>query len=289
MAMTGEIDSAIALWLNSFVGRSLQFDSLVHHASVNHFVKSLPPAAAIWFLWWSPHPDQPRRRAALLAVITACFVAMAIVRLLARMLPYRARPIQEPGLTLRPVADMPLGFLGDLSSMPSDHAGMFLALAVGLFAVSRAAGGVAMLHAMVIAVLPRLYLGLHYASDIAVGGLVGAFTGWLLTRGPVVGRTAALLGGFRTRPALAYTALFVITTQMAVMFDPLRALLGWARGSLPVAGLRSPAPALREKVEAAHERVPGRIVDVLEGEADLQPRQPQQGDDARWQRLPAQP
>jgi undecaprenyl-diphosphatase len=235
--MMADLDIAITRALNAFVGSSPLFDSLVLQLSSNHLIKTVPLVAAIWFLWWREHPQQPRRRATLLAVIAGCFATMALVRLLGNLLPYRARPIQEPSLGVRVIADMPLGFLKDLSSMPSDHAGLFVALAVGLFAVSRPAGAAALLHVALVALVPRVYLGLHYPSDILVGGLLGGTVAWMVTREPVIERIARpALDGFRRRPALAYTALFVVTSQMASMFDSLRGLIGWLRGALEVAG-----------------------------------------------------
>ena len=61
--------------------------------------------------------------------------------------------------------------LAHWSSFPSDHAVLFGALATGLFWISKPAGLLAWFWTFVVVLLPRLFLGLHFLSDI-YGGLV---------------------------------------------------------------------------------------------------------------------
>ena len=125
------IDAAISVALNAGVGSSPGFDSLVFQVSQNHLLKCAPPVTAVWFLWWTRQQaaDRDRRQAALLMVLAACFLTMGIVRALTRLLPFRLRPIFETELHLVKAAGMWLGNFDRASSMPSDHAGLFFALA----------------------------------------------------------------------------------------------------------------------------------------------------------------
>jgi hypothetical protein len=59
--------------------------------------------------------------------------------------------------------------LSGWSSFPSDHACLFFALATGLCLISPVIGGLALLHASLIVSLPRIYLGLHYPTDVLAG------------------------------------------------------------------------------------------------------------------------
>ena len=58
-------------------------------------------------------------------------------------------------------------------SMPSDHAVIAGALVVGLWILQRRLGAVAAVSALVLA-FARIYVGVHYPSDVAVGLLFGA-------------------------------------------------------------------------------------------------------------------
>jgi len=77
----------------------------------------------------------------------------------------------------RPVLAVPGAFIlvpgaGD-PGMPSDHAMMAGAVAMGLFMVSRRLGVVAAIAALVLA-FSRVYVGAHFPLDVIVGLVVGA-------------------------------------------------------------------------------------------------------------------
>jgi undecaprenyl-diphosphatase len=117
----------------------------------------------------------------------------------------------------------PIGFdshyLLPWSSFPSDNAVLFFALATGVFLVGRKAGILLYLHAVVVVALPRLYLGIHYSSDL----LAGALLGWALAY-------TAKWDGLRlavTRPAfqleevspgLFYGGLFLLSFETALLY-----------------------------------------------------------------------
>jgi undecaprenyl-diphosphatase len=70
---------------------------------------------------------------------------------------------------------------------------------------------------------PRLYMGLHYPSDLLVGGLLGAGIALLANVDRVRTRTSApLLNWLKTSPGVFYAAAFLITSQIAALFEPLR-------------------------------------------------------------------
>lgn len=100
---------------------------------------------------------------------------MLIARVMALTLPMRLRPIHEETLAFLPPHGMEkatLEFEG-WSSFPSDHAFLFFALGTGFLFVSRKAGILALAYTTLFIAFPRMYLGLHYPTDILVGGLIG--------------------------------------------------------------------------------------------------------------------
>jgi undecaprenyl-diphosphatase len=62
----------------------------------------------------------------------------------------------------------------DLGSFPSDHAGFFVALALGIFLACRRAGSVALVWTLFAILLSRIVTGMHSPLDIVAGGAIGA-------------------------------------------------------------------------------------------------------------------
>jgi undecaprenyl-diphosphatase len=66
-----------------------------------------------------------------------------------------------------------LGSLYSWSSFPSDHATLFIALAVGVFFASRRLGTMAIAYAVLFIMFPRVYLGIHWPTDVLAGAALG--------------------------------------------------------------------------------------------------------------------
>ena len=60
------------------------------------------------------------------------------------------------------------------SSFPSDHAILFMALAVAIFLASRRFGWLALTYTTLCIIGPRVYLGWHWPTDVLAGALLGA-------------------------------------------------------------------------------------------------------------------
>ncbi len=97
------------------------------------------------------------------------------------------RPCAEAHLELRGPTGRPPRCPGDTSGMPSNHAMNFFAATAFLIAVgaSRGLGAALALIALLVA-LSRVYLGVHYPSQVLAGALlglaIGAALGWLTRR-----------------------------------------------------------------------------------------------------------
>jgi membrane-associated phospholipid phosphatase len=81
--------------------------------------------------------------------------------------------------------------------MPSGHAVVFFAFGLGLFSISRTLGILGVAHAVLVDALPRMYLGLHYPTDVLAGALVPVAVVAVLR--------LALEGGALTRALLAWS------------------------------------------------------------------------------------
>lgn len=229
MGLTTSLDFWLTTLLNQFARRSWAFDQAVAFLSVNHLLKGGVLMAVLWWAWFvrpdARGGDSPRVR--VLVTLASCMVAMAIVRLLLKVLPFRDRPLHEESLSFVLPHGVATGALDGLSSFPSDHATLFFALATGLFFVSVRLGAAALAYVSLAIALPRIYLGLHYLSDIAVGALIGVVVTLaghrLLAQRPWMQRVA---GTADTHPQYFYPLMFLLTYQIADLFEPVRDLLG---------------------------------------------------------------
>jgi undecaprenyl-diphosphatase len=219
------IDDIIVRWLTSLVGRSATFDHAVEILSHGEQTKGAFVMAIFWWYWFrqTDRSTTQRTREHLLCTMFAAVVGLFAARILAVTLPFRLRPRFEPALHLVwPLAPASSSFV-DWSAFPSDHAVMFSALGSGLCFVSRRVGLGVLCFAIFIVSFPRLYLGLHYPSDILAGVAIGALAGYCMNRFAVRRHLISrVLLWERESPQGFYVALFIITVQFATMFNTLR-------------------------------------------------------------------
>jgi undecaprenyl-diphosphatase len=229
-------DLAILGAVNGHAGASVVLDKIVAILADSYLLKSLPPLLVWWGLWFA-HPGERNRpvREKLLASLGVTVLAIVVGRLLATVLPFRARPLSDPTSGAVPA----LGFetLGwdEWSSLPSDHAVLFFALGTSIYLIRRGPGLALLAQAALVISLPRIYLGLHYPGDILAGAVVGVAIGRLALAptARVVAWTRVLEVELR-HAWLFYPMVFFVTFQAASMFDSLRVFL---RGTYAVASI----------------------------------------------------
>lgn len=182
--------------------------------------------AAFWWFWFARPQRQQDDRQIIIATIIAVCLAILFSRVLASALPFRVRPLYAPGIDYHPPSISMRMNQENWSSFPSDHAAMWFALASGLWRLSRPAGIVAMVYATVWICLVRLYLGIHYPSDLVAGAIIGVSSTWLTIRSPFAMRLAGFALQFERRASpWFYAAAFLACFEMAVMFDNVRRAL----------------------------------------------------------------
>ena len=158
-------DEAVFLWINSWVGTLPAFDGLVEWLVSDYLVTSVLGLVllALWFVG----RDSMTRLRYQVGVLTA-LSAMALASwavFISNGVYFRDRPFVDLEVSLlfyRPVD----------STMPSNSAAAFIGLAAAVWGLNRRAGtvllGLAGAHAFL-----RVYAGVHYPSDVIVGGLIG--------------------------------------------------------------------------------------------------------------------
>ncbi|TDQ97473.1 phosphatase PAP2 family protein [Paraburkholderia silvatlantica] len=177
----------------------------------------------IWWIWFQPNARREWRREMMIATVASGLVALAVGRLLARCLPFRQRPIFNPDLHLHfASSSLRAAGLTDFSSFPSDHAMLWVAIAMGILLVWRVVGTLVMLYVVLVICLPRAYLGYHYPTDLIAGGAIGVVITWLMTRDTVRKRTAEPALRLMVRfPGAAAALTFLVCFELVTQFDDL--------------------------------------------------------------------
>jgi len=214
-------DQAIMEFLNKFSHRSWTFDATVAFLTQTNLMKAAPLVAVLWGMWFLRDREGrgAEARKTILATFAGMFVALVILKVLLTVLPFRLRPFEEPSLHfIRPYGLATAG-LESHTSFPSGHAVMAGVLVTGIFLVCRNLGIMAAAFALLGNLLARVYLGLHYPTDIIGGALIGAGC-VLAANAPRCKRAIAdpLLALERAHPGLFHFLFFLVAFQAAVLF-----------------------------------------------------------------------
>jgi undecaprenyl-diphosphatase len=221
-----DLDRDIVLWLNQFARTNELLDGFLVLVTQNQLLRGGVVVALLWWAWAS---SQNRLISGSLfwpRVVIGTLVTLAVVRGSQNFLPNRPRPVHQPGLDFHTPFFYREEAMQEWSSFPSDHAGLFIALAVATLLINRRIGLLSLLWVIVVILIPRVYLGFHYPSDILAGALAGVVFMLLaqylrVPRGVVVA-LQHLEDNYR---GPSYAFMFVFSFQCATLFDGLREIV----------------------------------------------------------------
>jgi len=99
-------------------------------------------------------------------------------------------------------------------------------LVTGIWLISRKIGFATFFYVTMIVLLPRIYLGLHYPTDILAGALIGFLISLILHKNKKFKNLVVkpIITFSEKSPALFYTLFFLSTYEIASMFDEIRSL-----------------------------------------------------------------
>jgi undecaprenyl-diphosphatase len=212
-------DRLLTLWLNQPAGSSLLLDKIVSDIADSDLLKGALFMALYWWLWFE---GRLRQRDVVVAVIAAV-AAVILSRLLQFTLPFHQRPLLTTGLEMHlPLSIRPETY-NAFSSFPSDTATLFFALAVPLWRRSAWLGMATMAWTILVICAPRAYLGIHYASDVLGGILLGLACMAIFC--PLLARTSLpdrVVFFAKVHPAAFYPLAFIATFELSILFYDLR-------------------------------------------------------------------
>lgn len=155
--------------INQFAGKNICFDSaVIFFAEYFQYIVVFCPLIFLFINF------KKYLKMVLRAIAAAVFARFVIVEIIRYFLP-RVRPFVENSINLL-VAHNPREF-----SFPSGHAAFFFALSTVIYFYNKKAGILFFISAFLISI-SRVFVGVHWPSDILVGVVVGVFSGWLIVR-----------------------------------------------------------------------------------------------------------
>jgi len=231
--MLPNLDTSILTDLNRVAVSSPGLSEFQLFLSENNLIKGGLFMIAIWWLWFKQDatPDRNQNRLVIIGILVGCLVGTFATRVLTHLLPFRPRPIYATDLHLSPFLWQPDG-LDHMTSLPSDHATLYFALATGFFFISRRFGFIALLYALLVICFPRLFLGYHYPSDLIAGAAVGTVAAYVANR-PFIRHLfyQPVINWQHRHPSSFYGAMFLMTYQINSLFSGIRALLTYMIGT----------------------------------------------------------
>ena len=228
------LDSLAISLTGSLSQSSIFFNQLVVTISENDLFKGIPTMFSFFYLYHSATSDSneaasdessaERRRRLLLKTLMGAFLALVLGRICQVALPFRPRPMNATDFVFL----MPPGTekkMGDWSSFPSDHLALFASLATGYVLANRRFGLIYSLYVGVFIACPRIFLGLHYLTDVLVGSLMGCLCTLATQKLPVCESLAVKLDDFGTKyPGVFQAMMFFVCFEVATLFDSIREL-----------------------------------------------------------------
>ncbi|OYY99826.1 MAG: hypothetical protein B7Y37_12835 [Sphingobacteriia bacterium 28-36-52] len=229
-----EIDKFLTRLLNKMAYLYPKLDHFIYLVAENNLLKGGIVLTLFYFIWFDNTSFTMRKnRKRLIITMMAAFVAEITTILLSLTLPFRARPYTKLDMNFNIPVEIDHWWNKDISSFPSDHATLFIVLGYGIYKCNRKLGWIILSYIILFILLPRIYLGLHFTSDILGGILVGVIVMYFTFKLKLIQKIAEMVLDFsEKKPYFFYPIMFLIAYQLVDLFTETREIIGYLRHPL---------------------------------------------------------
>lgn len=163
------LDFSIFQWINNVAGKNIWLDSLaIFFAEYFQYV-------VVLLLFLILVINRRKYLRMVIAAISAAIFSRFIVSEIARFIFPRSRPFVDNNVNLV------IFHSSGEPSFPSGHASFFFALSTVIYFYNKKTGLLFYVASFLISI-SRVFVGIHWPSDILAGAIVGIFSGWFINK-----------------------------------------------------------------------------------------------------------
>lgn len=217
-------DLVIQSFFVRYSSKSIIVNSIIEMISKFYLFKGFSLILILWWIWFTPKVNLNKIREIIISTIISALIALIFGKIFSYIFPFKFRPIYNLDINFNfPITNTYKKILEiEYSSFPSDHAILWFSISTGIFLIFKWMGIISFLYTIFFICIPRIYLGLHYPTDIIAGALIGIFITYILINDMFRKYYAnKILYFINTFPGYGYVIAFILSYELITQFDEL--------------------------------------------------------------------